>query len=235
MKYISNIVAEVGKKKFLKAKDNLPKDFNVVNAGGYDRVVKLAADPKAELVKLVVDNLKATNGSGSYSDEDGKLAAIAALLSSEGKGFSSLKVDGDWYEVLAKQGKKSNKTQKLIGKRKKTKRPTSDFNVKALSFENVVSTPRGNGALKAVVKYTPVAKNFDKTSDGKIVLRRIACDIVSATFKYRFFPKLSLPFLKKKGGFLDFVYMDDDIRVTTGNQGGLFVHFRPSYYDAVVN
>lgn len=219
----------------MKAKANLPKDFNIVEAGGYDNVFKLAADPKAALVKLVVDNLRATNGSGSYSSDDGKLVALAALLSSQGKGFSSLAVDGEWYEVLAKQGNQSSSTQKFIGKRKKSKRPTSIFNVKALSFENVVSTPRGNGALKAVVKYTPVAKNFDKTSDGKIVLRRIACDIISATFKYRFFPRLSLPFLKKKGGFLDFVYMDDDIRVTTGNFGGLFVHFRPSYYEKVMN
>lgn len=85
------------------------------------------------------------------------------------------------------------------------------------------------------IQYTPVAKNFDKTADGKIVLRRIACDIIGATFKYKKLPKLSLPFLKKKGGYLDFLYLDDDIRVTRGNKGGLFVHFKPEYYEKVVS
>jgi len=79
-----------------------------------------------------------------------------------------------------------------------------------------------------------VASNFDKTKDGKIVLRRIACDITGATFKYRMLPKISFPFLKKKGGYLDFLYLDNDIRVTRGNRGGLFVHFKPAYYKKIM-
>jgi hypothetical protein len=66
--------------------------------------------------------------------------------------------------------------------------------------------------------------------DGKIVLRRIACDIIAATFKFWWLPKISLP-LRRKGGYLDFIYMDKDIRVTKGNRGGLFVHFRPEFLE----
>lgn len=225
---------EVGKENYAKGKATLPETLSVVNVGGYDNIYKLAADPKAELVQLVVDNLKATNGSGAYAG-DGKIDALVALLQSKGQGFNSLKVDGEWMEVLNRQGKYSTKSQKFIGKRKKKVRPSSNFDVKGMSFINNVLTPRGNGALKATVKYTPVAKNFDKTADGKIVLRRIACDIIGATFKYKKLPKLSLPFLKKKGGYLDFLYLDDDIRVTRGNKGGLFVHFKPEYYEKVVS
>ena len=83
-------------------------------------------------------------------------------------------------------------------------------------------------------QYTPVAKGFDK-KDGKIVLRRIACDITKATFKYWKFPTISLPFLtRKKGGYLDFLYLDEDMRITKGNNGGLFVHFRPEFIKKVV-
>lgn len=224
--------AEVGKENFSKLK--LPDEFNVVAVGGYDNLVKLAADPKAELIQLVRENLTATAGTGSFVEE-GKLDAIIALLQSQGNGFSSVTVDGDWVEVLSRQGKKSRKSQKVIAKAPKNTRPTSNFNVKSLSFDNMVLTPRGNGVLNASVKYTPVAKNFDKTGDGKIVLRRIACDIVGATFKYKFLPKLSLPFLKRKGGYLDFLYMDDDIRITQGNRGGTFVHFRPGFYEKVMS
>mmetsp|Transcript_25028 Transcript_25028/g.28519 ORF Transcript_25028/g.28519 Transcript_25028/m.28519 type:complete len:105 (+) Transcript_25028:597-911(+) len=102
-----------------------------------------------------------------------------------------------------------------------------------MEFVNAVLTPRGNGKLVANVKYNPVSSNYDTTHDGKIVIRRIACDIDGANFKYGRFPKLSLPFLKTKGGYLDFLYMDDDIRITKGNRGGLFVHFRPQYYEQV--
>lgn len=78
--------------------------------------------------------------------------ALVALLQSQGKGFSSIKVDGAWDEVLSRQGKESTKTQKFVGGKKKTVRPTSNFNVMGMDFENTVLTPRGNGVLKANVK-----------------------------------------------------------------------------------
>lgn len=46
----------------------------------------------------------------------------------------------------------------------------------------------------------------------------------SASFKYWKLPKLPLPFRAK--GYLDFVYLDEDLRITRGNRGGLFVHVR---------
>jgi hypothetical protein len=61
-------------------------------------------------------------------------------------------------------------------------------------------------------------------------LRRIGCDIVKAYFKFWKLPRLSLP-LKRKGGYLEFIYMDEDIRITKGNRGGLFVHFRPDFLE----
>jgi len=80
----------------------------------------------------------------------------------------------------------------------------------------------------AAQQYNPVADAFGKDINGNIVLRRITCDIVDAGFKYRWFPYLPLP-LRSKGGYLDFLYLDQDIRVTAGNRGGLFIHFRPEY------
>lgn len=142
-------VAEVGKEKL--ARKTLPTDLNIVRSGGYDNISKLAADPKAELVTLIINNLRKTGGTGDY-DEEGKIDALIALLQSEGKGFSSVTVDGEWNEVLARQGKKSTKSQKFVGKRRKAIAALSNFNVKAMKFENLASTPRGNGVLKAVVK-----------------------------------------------------------------------------------
>jgi hypothetical protein len=144
-------VAEVGKESFIKCKKNLPDAAPIVNAGGFANIYKLAADPKAELVKLIVENLKATGGKGTYSDE-GKIDMLVALLQSKGEGFCSVKVDGEWEEVLARQGKKSTKRQKLVSGAKKLIRPTSNFNVKNMGFQTTVLSPRGNGVLKANVK-----------------------------------------------------------------------------------
>ena len=125
--------------------------MNVVRAGGYDNIAKLSADPKAELVKLIVDNLRSTEGTGDYTDE-GKIDALIALLQSQGKGFSSVTVDGDWSAVLSRQGEKSTRSQKFVGKKQNVASSLSNFDVKSMVFENLVSTPRGNGCLKAVVK-----------------------------------------------------------------------------------
>jgi hypothetical protein len=83
-------------------------------------------------------------------------------------------------------------------------------------------------SLLSVLQYNPVSNGFTQDVDGNIVVRRIMCDIVGAGFKYRWLPYLPLP-LRSKGGYLDFLYLDKDIRVTKGNRGGLFVHFRPDF------
>jgi hypothetical protein len=98
-----------------------------------------------------MDNLRFSGGSGSYNSS-GKLDALVALLQSKGQGFSSVKVDGEWIEVLNRQGKYSTKSQRFIGSKKKKARPFSNFDVKHMSFQNTVLTPRGNGVLKADVK-----------------------------------------------------------------------------------
>merc|ERR1712154_114507 len=102
-----------------------------------------------------------------------------------------------------------------------------------MKFFNVNLTPRGNGKLDAVVKYEPSTDAFSKSIGGKIVLRRISCDIVGAGFKYWKLPRIPLP-LRSKGGYLHFAYMDEDIRVTRGNRGGLFVHMKPDYLKTIL-
>lgn len=62
------------------------------------------------------------------------------------------------------------------------------------------------------------------------MLRRISCDIVGASWKWWKLPKIPLP-LRAKGGYLDFVYLDKDMRITRGNRGGIFVHFRPEFWE----
>ena len=56
---------------------------------------------------------------------------------------------------------------------------------------------------------------------------------MGASFKYRSLPRLPLP-IRAKGGYLDFVYLDEDLRITRGNRGGLFIHVRPGMLEKIV-
>jgi len=225
-------VADAGKANFAKYKSALPADLNVVEAGGWYAMQKLAADPKGELVKLVKDQLKASGGR-TETDESGKVDALIALLYSRGKGFESDLVDGEWTSVLSRQGKNSPRIQKVVEKTETDKTAENIFDTKTLTFSGITYTPHHRGMLKSFVSYNPTSEGFDKSINGNIVVRRIMCDITGASFKYWKFPTLPLP-LKKKGGYLDFVFMDQDIRVTRGNRGGLFVHFRPAFLEKVL-
>jgi hypothetical protein len=55
---------------------------------------------------------------------------------------------------------------------------------------------------------------------------------VDASIKLWKLPTIPLP-LRAKGGWLDFLYLDEDMRITRGNRGGLFVHVRPSLVSQV--
>eukprot|EP00568_Trieres_chinensis_P005191 CAMPEP_0183302474 /NCGR_PEP_ID=MMETSP0160_2-20130417/8237_1 /TAXON_ID=2839 ORGANISM="Odontella Sinensis, Strain Grunow 1884" /NCGR_SAMPLE_ID=MMETSP0160_2 /ASSEMBLY_ACC=CAM_ASM_000250 /LENGTH=268 /DNA_ID=CAMNT_0025465245 /DNA_START=33 /DNA_END=839 /DNA_ORIENTATION=- len=202
------------------------------------------SDAKAELTSMVVSDIR---GHKFDSDDDAKFDSLVAILVDRKKGFESGVVNGEWVAVYSRQGNKSPRLQKFVDVfqrvvrnrfRKKDKRvdkvkkDTSDFDVSTLTFLNSNFTPRRNGKLQATVKYNPVAERFDTTADGRIVLRRIMCDIDQASFQYRRFKK-DLP-LKKQGGYLDFLYLDNDVRITKGSQGGLFVHFRPAYLEKIM-
>lgn len=220
---------EAGTGNFEKYKSCLPPDFNVVAAGGWDYVKKLAVDPKAELISSIISSIR-----NEETLEPAKVDALVALLQSQGKGFKSVLVDGDWIPIYTKNAKKSNKVQKVVSKTEKGgTNAYSNFLVNKLIFENINYTPRKNGMLKATVKYNPVAANFDKTPGGSIVLRRVSCDIIDAFFKYKRIPKISFPFFKRSGGHLDFLYLDTEMRITRGNRGGLFVHLRPEYLESL--
>lgn len=195
-----------------------------------------AVSPKAALAKLVVENLKTDADKLSPALREEKKEEFTRLcddLWEEYKGFSSDAVKGEWTSVLGLSGKKSRKQQSLVGNRIE-KAGTTMGNFVGNEIRVTALTPHENGKIEAVLRYNSSPKNFSVNKEGKIVLRRIGCDNVKATLKYRFLPKVRIPFFKRKGGWLDFIYLDDDVRVTRGNRGGTFVHMRKDYLDKIM-
>lgn len=219
--------AELAAKNFAQMKPYLPEDLNIIDCGGYYALQQLAADPKGEMLNILKESAK----SGKIATNSERLEGTVGLLKAQGQGFESDIVDGEWLLVMQRQGKKSAKTQKLVGKvQKKIGKTSSDFDVDTLKFQNDVSFWKGLGQLSATVQYQPTADSFETRATAnkknEIVLRRISCDIANSSFKFWKLPKAPLP-LRRKGGYLDFTYLDEDIRITTGNRGGMFVHARP--------
>lgn len=239
----------MAKKNFDELRPYLPKELDVVAAGGWNTVQSLAADPKGALLQVIenqqvkkasggrlkrlktkVKNLfkRKKSAAGASAVNSSHLDAIVALLQAQGKGYDS-SIDGKWMLVFSRQGKKSPRLQKLVLRKDTAASPkgtsTSDFDTSKLEFYNTFDFAKGK--LSSTVAYRPSADNFDIVgSDKSVVLRRILCDITNVAFKKGPL-RVSFPFLKKKGGFLDVLYLDKDVRVTRGNRGGLAVHSRP--------
>lgn len=227
--------AELGASNFAQLKPQLDMSkIDLVELGGWHVLETLAADPKGVLRNILRQQQQNDNHNVARTTKDdpnaAQLDAIVSLLAALGKGYDAELLDGDWRLVLQRQGKKSPRVQQLVGRVEKMGKTENVFNVAKLQFKGTALLFGAAWALvSSTVQYRPVAAGFTTTRDHKIVLRRIACDIVKAFIKIWKLPGLPLPFLKRKGGFLDFWYLDKDLRVTSGNRGGLFVHARPEY------
>lgn len=166
---------------------------------------------KRELLHAVLQGdsgARETNSSALIVD--GLVEHLGA--SAGGMRFCEDLVQGHWVLVFTRNAKGAPVSQKLS--RTKPGNTFANFNEMG-KFENVVKFLRGWGRLSATVEYTPDASRP----------ARISCDITRADVS---FGRLRIPLpLRAKGGWLDFLYLDEDMRITRGNRGGTFVHVRP--------
>mmetsp|Transcript_9487 Transcript_9487/g.19166 ORF Transcript_9487/g.19166 Transcript_9487/m.19166 type:complete len:252 (-) Transcript_9487:127-882(-) len=133
--------------------------------------------------------------------------------SSSGRKFSEELADGDWALVFTRNADGSPALQKLS--RTKPGGTFANFDVSQSRFENVVKLLGESCSLSATVTY---AQDAEEPS-------RISCDITDAGLEL-FGLRIPLP-LRAEGGWLDFLYLDETMRITRGNKGGVFVHVRP--------
>lgn len=146
--------------KFQKLKPMLPKDKNVVKSGGWNNLKKLSGDPKGDLVKLIVDGLKATQSKVQSTEAyDEKLEALVNLLYAQGKGFEADLVDGDWAAVLSRQGTKSPKFQKLVGKGQSKGFDINTYDIETMTFDGDVKVLK-KGLIYSKVKVGLVGFDF---------------------------------------------------------------------------
>ena len=201
-------------------------------AGGIGGVSSLSSanPPQQALAQLVAANhIPTTTSSGAtiiITDEESTkqdLINICNDLYQQNKGFSANLVDGEWVNVLELPGKKS--------RRKESK---ATFAVDKQEIQIAATTPRGNGVIDSIVTYTPVGQGYSVDTKGRIILRRITFDREKSRLKYRFLPRIPIPFSKRKGGWVDFAYLDKNVQVTRDNHGGICVLMRSDFFDKLL-
>mmetsp|Transcript_63319 Transcript_63319/g.131728 ORF Transcript_63319/g.131728 Transcript_63319/m.131728 type:complete len:239 (-) Transcript_63319:177-893(-) len=170
-----------------------------------------AQSSKSELVDLILTSSKGTEVSTEVS---GRVDELVNILAGEGKAFDRSTVDGDWALIYEKNSDGSPALQKFTQNFETVGGSFANFDVSKGEFYNIADVFGGNGQIRATVSF------------GETDPTRISCDIVDASLKVLSLPAIPLP-LRVKGGWLDFIYLDEDLRITRGNRGGVFMHIRP--------
>ena len=141
------------------------------------------------------------------------------------RSFDEKAILGPWRLKYQLDGKTAQRSQKLLAPDKTGFPADRDFITDDKGrkvFRNVARLSKKRVAVIADVAY--------EVSEG--IPNRLLSDIVAASIQIqvgkRFgIPTLRIPLPLKGLGWLDVTYLDDKLRVTRGNRGGLFVHVRP--------
>ena len=141
------------------------------------------------------------------------------------RSFDEKAILGPWRLKYQLDGKTAQRSQKLLAPDKTGFPADSDFITDDKGrkvFRNVARLSKKRVAVVADVAY--------EVSEG--IPNRLLSDIVAASIQIQVGKRFGLPILRiplplKGLGWLDVTYLDDRLRVTRGNRGGLFVHVRP--------
>ena len=145
--------AIVSPEKFQALQKAFPKDYDVVKAGGWYKLQTLAAlDPKEELVNMIVDGLQKEGNKVEFQSDEETLEALMILLYGKGKGFEADVVDGDWALVFSRQGTKSPRFQKLVGKKEKAGFTLNIFDIRSMTFAGDVKFFKNTALVHSTVK-----------------------------------------------------------------------------------
>lgn len=198
--------------KNLKSWGNVQEHMSSNTTTSMELVQSLAADPKGVLLEILRQKKE-------ISKE--QLGALIVLLRSQGNGFDSQLVSGDWVLLMKQQLEQQTKWPKWFTGRRSRKFGDRRF---------VKETSLGPFAMFSDVKFQPLSQKFNVVNK-LIVLRQIACYVVRSGL--RFF-KWRIPLFKREENYtLHWDYLDRDLTVTTDDAGDIYVHGRPSLVDSI--
>ena len=100
---------------------------------------------------LIVKGLSNDNDKVEFPTNPEKVEALVAVLYAHGRGFDADLVEGDWKLVFSKQGQKSPKFQKAVGKKETAGKTDNTFDTKAMTFSGDATILK-KGTIGSTVK-----------------------------------------------------------------------------------
>ena len=158
--------------------------------------------------------------------------AVEALILKAEAAAGPLKFDeqlvaGEWRQVFTRTAKEGTTSQKALST-DKTKSSWQNFirddNNKPI-FRNIIQVSKRRCEIVFDVAYDTPAADAEQAN-------RLTSTIATAGLYIKLgqrfgWKPLRIPLPLKGEGWLDVTYQSDDMRITRGNRGGVFVHMRP--------
>ena len=137
------------------------------------------------------------------------------------RSFDGQQILGDWRLKYQEDGKESQRSQKVLSGFPADSNFITDDKGRRV-FRNFARLSK-----KRVTVVADVAYEISEDIPNRLVSDIVAAGITIQIGKRFGWRPLRIPLPLKGLGWLDVTYLDDKIRITRGNRGGLFVHVRP--------
>ena len=147
-------------------------------------------------------------------------------------------LDGEWILVLHRRRMRRwsrvrpPNISRALGEASSSSTSFSNFERAKSLISGKTVFWKGFGVSDFELRYKTIpggGGQFSTTRGSSVVMRRIAYDVVK--HRINLLGKIPLPSFQRRrrrgNRFLDFVYMDRDIRMTTTEKGDLFLYARP--------
>ena len=138
-----------------------------------------------------------------------------------------VKGGGEWRQVFTRTAEEGTRSQKALST-DKTKSSFQNFlrdDEGKPIFRNIIQVTKRRCEIVFDVAYDAPTANAERANR---LTSRIAAAGVYIRLGQRFgWKPLRIPLPLKGEGWLDVTYQSDDMRITRGNRGGVFVHMRP--------
>ena len=172
--------------------------------------------------------------SGEPLEDAYVLSLIRQIAAATPPSFDEGTIWGDWQLVYQKDAKDSTKSQKALnGLPAYANFMMAEYGQSGLYngyttkiFRNLVYVSKERFQVIADVAYTPPAADSPTPNRiGSVICKAGVQMKLGRRFGWK---PLWLPLPLKGTGWLDVVYLDEEMRITKGNRGGVFVHIRPN-------
>ena len=136
--------------------------------------------------------------------------------------FDRVKILGNWQLCWQRNAKQATRSQKALAPLPQYSNFITDDSGRKI-FRNVVQLVRDRVKVIADVEYTlPEAEE-----PGRLGSTICAAGIELSVGRRFGWKPLRVPLRLRGVGWLDVTYLSDEMRITRGNRGGIFVHLRP--------